>query len=585
MTRAPWSRTKAARSVLSPDEEWAADIRARILHDAHPWQAQAIEDPARRISLLVGRGGAKTTTMRARAIIKITSLRNQYVGYAATSADQARDLNWNKLKSACEAYEIRSEVTSTVSKAPDVSFLDTKMILTCNRTGSIYRLRGVEDKRDAEKFRGFPQAEFQVDECGSFPPELLEYLVDQSVAPRLGEALALDGGRGGCIVLGSTPPPTLRGMFYEVTRDGSKRHRRYADRDKQKPDGTPEHPNWKGYSSHAWTLKDVYELEGARDLYPALVANWEEALVQKEEKGWGDDHPIWQREYLGQWSADNTSTVFQYRPHLTGEAAKAAGVAEGSEWNQWAPHGERYVEGLEGLKLALKALPTREDGTAYTWHFVVACDDGTRDPFACNVFAFAPADQARRMFHVYAFEATGMYSKSIAELLLGAELDHNKPAGVLGVIGWPDAMSIDADPNLILDQANTYGLRFRKFEKKPEYKHGAIELTNGDLVEGRIKIIKGSPLDKQIRVLQWKIDEHGNPREDKAQANHSTDTLIIARKDMAYLFESGNVTADARPTDGTFKDPMGLDDEIGSQDEGEFSSLLSEPEWGILLSR
>jgi hypothetical protein len=97
---------------------------------------------------------------------------------------------------------------------------------------------------------------------------------------------------------------------------------------------------------------------------------------------------------------------------------------------------------------------------------------------------------------------------------------------------------VDADPNFILEMANTHGIRFKKAEKKPEYKHGAIELVNGDLVEGRILIIKGSPLDKQIRVLQWKIDEHGNPREDKAQANHSTDCLIYGRREIAYQFES-----------------------------------------------
>ena len=36
-----------------------------------------------------------------------------------------------------------------------------------------------------------PLAEMQVDECGSFPPELLGYLLNQCVAPRLGEAMAM----------------------------------------------------------------------------------------------------------------------------------------------------------------------------------------------------------------------------------------------------------------------------------------------------------------------------------------------------------------------------------------------------------
>jgi hypothetical protein len=419
VTRAPWSRTKAARTVLSPDEEWAAGIRARILGTAIRGKRDAVDDPARRISLLVGRGGAKTTTKRARAIIKLVSLRNQFIGYAATSADQARDLNWNKLKSACEAYEIRSEVTSTVSKVPDVSFLDTKMILTCNRTGSVYRLRGVEDKRDAEKFRGFAQAEFQVDECGSFPPELLEYLVDQCVAPRLGEALALDGGRGGCIVLGSTPPPTLRGIFYEVTREGSKRHRRWTDRDKQKPDGSPEFPNWKGYSSHSWTLKDVVDLPDGAERYPALVANWETGAGREGGEGLGRRSPdlaarIPRAVERGQ---HEHGVPVPPAPHRRGREARERRRGRGME--PVVPARRSIRRGHRGIEAGARGPTEGDDGTGFTWHFALACDDGGRDPFACNVFAFAPADQLRRIFHVYAFEATNMYPTAVANYCSG----------------------------------------------------------------------------------------------------------------------------------------------------------------------
>jgi len=524
MTRtAPHAHAKAARRVVSPDEEWAANIRAKIRSDAHPWQLEAIDDPARRISLRVGRGGAKTTTMRARALIKITTLKNQRLGYAATSADQARDLNWDKIKSSCEAYDIRSTPGAAWSTGsgkktkgadPDVSFLDTKMVMTCHRTGSVYRLRGVEDKRDAEKFRGFPQAEFDIDEAGSFPPELLEYLIDQCVAPRLGEAMALDGGRGGCLLLGSTPPSQLRGIFYEVTRHGSARHRPYSQRDSE------EYAKWKGFSSHAWTLKDVYDLPNAIDLYPALVANWEQALIEKEEKGWSDDNPIWMREYLGEWSADNTTMVFTYRPFADVDG-------ESVPWNQWNPHGEQFIEGIEGLKKAIAALP-KLNGKPMSWLYAYAADTGgTRDPFAINVFAFSPQDPTREIRHVFGFERMGMYARPIAQLMLGADESAptgcyplDRPQGLLGVTGWPVGSVVDSDQNLIDELANVYGLRFSKAIKVAEYKFGAVELVNGDLVDGRFKVLKGSPLEKQMQTLQWKPDDFGNNREDKAQANH-----------------------------------------------------------------
>jgi hypothetical protein len=580
---APHAHAKAARRVLSPDEQWAAEITRRIVADCHPWQADAVNDPARRIALRVGRGGAKTTTMRARELIKLVSLREQRLGYAATSADQARDLNWDKLKSACEAYDIRTTPSAAWSTGsgkrskgvgPDVSFLDTKMIMTCHRTGSVLRLRGVEDKRDAEKFRGFPQAEFDIDEAGSFSPELLEYLIDQCVAPRLGEALALNGGRGGCLVLGSTPPAQMRGVFYEVTRHGSPRHRPYVERDK------PEYANWRGFSSHAWTLKDVYDLPDAVERYPALVANWEQALIEKEEKGWSDDHPIWMREYLGEWSADNTTMVFRYRAHV-----------DGAEWNQWSPHGDQYIEGIEGLKVALKALPRDDDGKPMSWCYAYAADTGgTRDPFAINVFAFSPQDHKRRIFHVFGFERMRMHARPIAQLLLGPDdaasngcRAPDAPGGLIGLTGWPVGQVIDGDQNMIDELANVYGIRMTKAQKQAEYKFGAVELCNGDFVDGRILILKGSPLEKQIAVLQWKPDDFGANREDKAQANHSTDCLIYGRRLIAHLFESGSVSQETTRRADPYRDPSGMDEIAEEGGADEFSSLLSEPDWAELV--
>lgn len=560
----------------------------RILLDCHPWQRDGVMDPARRISFCVGRGGAKTTTKRARALIKLIWLKNQRLGYAATTAEHARELNWDKLKDACEAYDI-----SFSGPNPDVSFLDTKMLMTCHRTGSVYRLRGVEDKRDAERFRGFPQAEFQVDEAGSFPPALLEYLLTQCVSPRLGEAMTLpiglleylwelaqdyNGGeivlppelrketRGGCIVIGSTPPASWRGEFYEVTRMGSPRHRPYAQREK------PEYANWLGYSSHAWTLKDVVDLPESGDLYPALVALWKEALREKLEKEWDDDHPVWRREYLGEWASDNTTTVFRYRAHL-----------DGQPWNQWDPFNGRSLEGIESLKTALAALP-KDVGT---WHYILTMDSGgTRDPFACNVFAFAPTDKQRRIFHVFCFQQLRMYAKAEAELLIGPDPGSHpgKPiGGVLSIIGWPDAMEMDAEQTHIDELSNAYGIRVKKAEKKADYKFGAIELVNGDLVAGLIKIIKGSPLERQMESLQWKPDEYGMLREDKAQPNDSADCLVYARRGMAILFETGVVTQESKSNAASnwpwLRD--GAQPQTADQ-EPDLDSLLAEPEFDMM---
>lgn len=554
MTTKPWQRKKAAARALSPDEEWAADIRVRVVGDCHPFQRNGVIDPHELVSYRVGRGGAKTTTKRARALIKLVSLQRARIGYAATSKEQARDLMWDKLKETCENYQILDEF----------SWLDAPMQMTCKRTGSVYKLRGVEDKRDAEKFRGFPQSEFQIDEAGSFPPELLRYLIEDCVQPRIGEAMSLrfldDEGadieiqRGGCIVMGSTPPAQMAGIFYDATREGSDLHRPYELRDREDLADAE-------WSSHAWTLKDVIELPDA-NRYPALQANWEKALERKRKKKWGDDHPIWQREYLGNWSADHTTTVFRYKPHK-----------DGQPWNQWAPYGDRFVEGVIGLRLAIDALPK----DLKDWRFVVWMDMGNRDPFANNVFALSPTDPDRQIFHVMGYERTGMHARPIAALLMGEEAvdrmlrtgDAGKHGGILGITGWPDGMGIDADQALIDELANVYGLRCEKSDRRADYKFGAIELVNGDLLGGRIKIIRGSPLESQLSTLQWKPDDNGFLKENKAQSNHSSDTLVGAHRKISQLFESGVVGGNNTPTPA-YVDPMGLD--TGSSEEPDFTT-------------
>jgi len=135
-------------------------------------------------------------------------------------------------------------------------------------------------------------------------------------------------------------------------------------------------------------------------------------------------------------------------------------------------------------------------------------------------------------------------------------------------------MILDGNETTISELANVYGLRFVKADRRPDSKFGAIELTNGDLVDGRIKILKDSPLEKQISVLQWKEDDFGRKKEDKAQANHSTDTLIYARKLIATLFESGAVVQETKnkPAKQSWLDGP-TDSSFAPRDE--FASLLT----------
>jgi hypothetical protein len=551
----PHSKKKAAARVLSPNEEWAAKWETKILDACHPDQRDAVEDPHDLIAYLVGRGGGKTTAARARAVIKMMKMRKARIVYIALTRPSAEELNWLPLKDMIDRLGLTEEFT----------FNESKMRCTCKRTGSTYRMVGADKKHEIDKLRGQSFDEVQIDECGAMNPELLEMLIDRVVGPRM---------RGPILLLG-TPGHLLRGPFYAATRRGSADHRPYKDRNKA------QYADWINWSSHTWSLAEVVRLPEARTKYPELIKLWQNALKKKLQKRWSDENPIWRREYLGEWAADDTTMVFRYRPHLTGEDAAKRGVPDGTAWNQWDPFGTQKVEGLEALKIAIAALPKNEKNQVCDWHYVLTEDMGSRDPFAATVLAFDPADEDKSIWHVYTFEQRGMYAKRIAELELGPDPEraHEKPQGLMGVIGWPDGSIIDSDQALIDELARVYGLQKKKASRQPDQKYGSIELVNGDLVDGRIKVIKGSILEQQLQELQWKQDEYGFLREDKAQANHSTDTLVYGRRLLAEMFESGVVDSTAdRNTQVQYEDPMGLGEESDPAVQ-EDDRYLADPEY------
>lgn len=561
----PHAKKKAAREVgllagggVGDDDGWADGIWRKLLEGTHPFQYDAATDPAKRYSFLCGRGGTKTTTFRIRGIRVLTRKQRAKVLYFATTRQRAKDLMWFPLKALLQRLGFIA--------GEDVTFNETELRCTIHRTGSMYQLSGLQDIADADKWRGDTFDEVQFDECGALKPELVEYTVYQVIGPRVH-----------CLGVGGTPGLNRRKLFYDVTRPGSDKHRPYRDRDR------PEYADFKGFSSHHWTLEDIVALPDAADLYPELVRLWDESLDEKERNKWSDDNPIWQREYKAVWAADGTLRVFSaYKPHAD----------DGTPWNEWDPFdGKGIVEGVAGLKVAIgklrKMFPDFKD-----WRFVVPKDQGHKDPFACTPLAFSPHDPERRIWQVMSFERVGMgYGKPIAELLLGAEQVDGyiktgsfptTYGGVFGETGWPDGMVMDSDNALLEDLKNVYGLKTEKADKKPEYKKGAIELVNGDLTDGRIKVLKGSPLAEQLEQLQWREQENGTLIEDPAQANHSTDCLIYGRRLIAAMFESGQVAQDTKPQTTGYVDPMGLGlaPGVGLQDQGDDEeSLLAPREW------
>lgn len=455
-------------------DEWAKKLDL-LIADCHPKQRSFVLDPGRRVAALVARGGGKTTGGRARFVRRMMTTPKAQCLYVATTRQAASELMWMSLKDLLERMGVEAR------------FNETQLTCTLIKNRSRLRLVGADDKREIEKLRGQPFHEVGVDEGASFDPILLEHLLFRIIGPRLGDY-------NGVIWVIGTPSHVLRGPFYDASRPGSDISRLWSERDK--------YPDWLRWSLHKWNLQD-----GATTV-PAMQRLWSEALLEKEANGWSDQHPVWRREYLGEWCGDDTENVFKYRPHLE----------DGTPWNVWNP------------KNPFKELPE-----GHEWRFVYGMDLGHSDPFALEVLAYSPTN--KNLYHVYEFEKRGMYARTIAEHLIGPALDHNKMAGIIAKTGWPDGMVADMagmGDALLAELSSVYGITIEPAEKKN--KHDSIELFNGDLIDGRIKILKGSKLEEQLIHLQWDIDDNGKLREDKGQRNDCTDAAIYARRKALHQF-------------------------------------------------
>lgn len=520
----PHERAKAeadARAAAPIDDDWANRIIEALIADEHPWQRDAREDPSVRISMLWGRGCGKTTLFRVRALIKMVTRRNALIAYIATSRPTARRLNWNPLKALIDQLGVTD----------DFDFHESRGEVTCKRTGSTYFFIGADDTSEVEKLRGQPWDEVQVDESASHDEELLEYMLMECVAPRLGE-------RRGVILLAGTPGRVLRGRFFDVTFPGSKLHRDYRDRDK--------YDRWIGWSSHSVELLDIVNLPDA-DRYPAMLANWEAALEEKEREQWGDDNPKWMREYRRRWARNDTTMMYQYI---------ALDSTTGEIINRWDPLDGKKLEGVAALKAAIAKLPDEFNDYAFGY----GLDLGARDPFALVIRAMSPSDVLRRMWHVFSFERPKMYARLIAELLIGEHCVKkamrnevylpSELGGCFGVTGWPIAIVADLaglGEVIIEDLAKVYGIKIKAADKKD--KPGAIEEVNGSFVDRRYWVMKDSLLETQYSTLQWKPDDFGNNKEDKSAANHSADADTYISKEMAAKFAGASSKKQPPKTD------------------------------------
>jgi hypothetical protein len=533
-------RQNAARDT----SHWAG-LADMVVGECHPDQRDFADDSARYIVGLVGRGGGKTTGGAARFVKRLLTTPRANCFYLAKNRAHAKKLMWQPLKDLFRKLGF--------VEGRDVLYNETELVLTLPRSGGSMQLWGADKPVNVEKMRGFSYHEVGIDEAASHADQLLTYLIREVFGPRLLGALFLIG----------SPGKRLKGVFYEVSRRGSKLSRPWKERDA--------FPDWKGWSLHRWTLRSAVEATADRPI-PALVELLHVQEIEIEAAQLSPENPVRRREYDGEWAADDTANIFRYRIHDD----------SGQLWNQWDP------ERVGPMRIA--QLPTDANGAPLftDWIHVVAIDPGFTDPTAINVFATALSDPTRTLYHRLCLERKGMIARTIAHALIGEKLEHATPGpgSVIGAIGeWPNGMCADTSGQLAMqlltELGDVYGIQIEPAKKGMDYKVGAIEGVNGDFVDGRVKILKDSLLEEQLLDLQWDESKTGAQIERKGQPNHSTDTLIYGRVLMQTFLtaiETPRATVKLDPRAPGYVPPLPppppADDDYSTLFQDDYAALL-----------
>lgn len=179
--------------------------------------------------------------------------------YVALSRSKAKQILWDgALERMRREYNLPIRLTTSDGQ-----------LMVRHRNGSSLWLVGCKDKQQAEKLRGERFKRAAVDEAQAFP-DWLEYLVEDCLDPALMDL-------SGSLALTGTPSALAVGYFYEVT--------------------TGLRQGWSTYHS---TVLDNTSMPHARA--------WLDE--KRRQLGWGDSHPTYLREWMGEWVDDPGALVY-----------------------------------------------------------------------------------------------------------------------------------------------------------------------------------------------------------------------------------------------------------------------------------
>jgi PBSX family phage terminase large subunit len=393
-----------------------------------PKQRAFVLDPARRKAALCSRRAGKTSGEAVSLILSALDPTPGDVAYIGLTIGSAKRLMFRPLMELDRRYGLGFEFNRAdlTAEAPN---------------GNTIFLFGANTEDDTEKVRGLKLKKVALDESASFRAHL-KYLIEEILEPTL---IDTDGVME---MIGTPSANPIENYFYEATMNPQE-----------------------GFSVHRWTILDNPFIPHAKD--------WLDRY--RERKGWGIDHPIYRREWLGEWTMDGSTLVYQYRRE------------------------NQHFDSLPEHKLM----------------HVLGCDLGFDDAFAIAVIGYS--ENIRKCFVVDQFKKSGLLPYQMAEEIQKRR-EKYQPVSIVADHGG-------LGKAICREFQDRYHIPIKPAEKNQ--KRAFIELMNGDLLSGALKIQDGSMLANEMKLLQW--DPERPEKEDERTPNDLCDAALYAWRDAKHF--------------------------------------------------
>lgn len=352
----------------------------------------------------IGRRGGKSWEAAAALISEGYRWPNSDPLYITTTRQDARDIMDRAFQHINERYKLGLRQNKATG---DITMTNGSRIL----------LRGAGTMREINKLRGPAYPCVIVDEVQNFGPDL-HYLIDEVCEPAVGQF-------HGWISVSGTPPPAQYGPFWEIDQ---------------------------GKYAHAWEHFHWTYLDN-----PTLPEP--EKFLQRvlDRRGWTEDHPGYQREYLGLWVRDDHARAFDLDPHRD-------------------------------------VIPKFDVGHAWDWHYVMGIDIGYNDP--CAYVVIAQSRSLGQAFVIDSFEQSEMTSM---EALTEAERMCAKyPISQIAIDSGGGGAKM-----ILKDWQKLTRLPVEAAHKT--HKASQISTINGDFRAGKLKIARENNLKliNDLMILEW----------------------------------------------------------------------------------